>query len=83
MPEAILAIVMKLTLAMAGAQEATLIFAGDAMMHQAQIDAAHALAEGNGYDYSECFKPIKPLISNADYAVVNLETPIGLSLIHI
>ena len=79
MPEAILAIVMKLTLAMAGAQEATLIFAGDAMMHQAQIDAAHALAEGNGYDYSECFKPIKPLISNADYAVVNLETPIGNS----
>lgn len=77
MSEAILAIVMNLTLAMAGAQEATLLFAGDAMMHQAQIDAAHALAGGKGYDYSACFRPVQPLVSQADYAVVNLETPIG------
>ncbi len=77
MSEAILAIVMKLTLVMAGEQEATLLFAGDAMMHQAQIDAAHSLAEGKGYDYSACFEPIEPLIAQADYAVVNLETPIG------
>ena len=77
MSETILAIVLKLTLAMAGDAEATLLFAGDAMMHQAQIDAARV---GKGeYDYSECFGPVKPLIESADLAVVNLETPLGTS----
>ena len=75
MSEAILAIVMKLTLAMVADSEATLVFAGDAMMHQAQIDAAR---EPDGsYDYSDCFTPVEPIISQADYAVVNLETPLG------
>lgn len=77
MSEAILAIVMKLTLAMAADSEATLLFAGDAMMHQAQIDAAYR-AKGV-YDYSACFDKVKPFISSADYAVVNLETPLGKS----
>lgn len=56
---------------------ATLLFAGDAMQHQAQLD--QALAEGNGkaYDYSECFRWIAPAITEADYAVVNLEVPLG------
>lgn len=56
---------------------ATLLFAGDAMQHQAQLD--QALAEGNGkhYDYSECFRQIAPIITEADYAVVNLEVPLG------
>lgn len=56
---------------------ATLLFAGDAMQHQAQLD--QALAEGNGktYDYSECFRWIAPTITEADYAVVNLEVPLG------
>ena len=56
---------------------ATLLFAGDAMQHQAQLD--QALAEGNGktYDYSECFRLIAPTITEADYAVVNLEVPLG------
>ena len=49
MSEAILAIVMKLTLAMAADSEATLLFAGDAMMHQAQIDAAYR--SPGTYDY--------------------------------
>lgn len=75
MSEAILAIVMKLTLAMVADAEATLVFAGDAMMHQAQIDAAR---EPDGsYDYSDCFTHVEPIISQADYAVVNLETPLG------
>ncbi|MCD8385777.1 MAG: CapA family protein [Bacteroidales bacterium] len=58
-----------------GPQEATLVFAGDAMMHQGQIDAARR-ADGT-YDYSGYFAAIQPLVSGADYAVVNLETPLG------
>ncbi len=55
--------------------EATLLFAGDAMMHEKQIEAAH---QGGGkYDFSGYFENIKPLISEADYAVVNLETPVA------
>ena len=55
--------------------EAEIVFAGDAMQHQAQIDAAR---QPNGtYNYDECFAEIKSYISNADYAVVNLETPLG------
>lgn len=75
MNEAILAIVMNLTGAVLAPAEATLVFAGDAMMHQAQLDAAY---RGAGvYDYSDCFVDIQPLIESADYAVVNLETPVG------
>lgn len=55
--------------------EATLLFAGDAMQHAAQLEAARR-PDGT-YDYSECFSAIAPYIGNADYAVVNLETPIG------
>lgn len=60
-----------------GKPGATLLFAGDAMQHQAQLD--QALLEGNGkeYDYSECFRWIAPTITEADYAVVNLEVPLG------
>ena len=56
---------------------ATLLFAGDAMQHQAQLD--QALQEGGGkeYDYSECFRWIAPAVTEADYAVVNLEVPLG------
>lgn len=79
MPEILLAIVADLTLALTGGQEATLVFAGDAMMHQAQIDAARSLSGGHGFDYSACFAPVKDIVSEADYAVVNLETPIGRS----
>lgn len=52
-----------------------IVFAGDAMQHSAQIDAARN-ADGS-FSYDECFAEIKPYISNADYAVVNLETPLG------
>lgn len=62
-----------------GGGEATLLFAGDAMMHQAQIEAAHRCGNNTGYDYSDCFTKIQPLIESADYSVINLETPIGKS----
>lgn len=57
------------------ASSVDLVFAGDAMQHQAQIDAARR-ADGT-YDYSQCFSEISPYIKSADYAVVNLETPLG------
>ena len=75
MTDAILAIVMKLTLAMVADSEATIVFAGDAMMHQAQIDAARQ--PDGSYDYSGCFTPVESIIKGADFAVVNLETPLG------
>lgn len=57
--------------------EVELLFAGDAMQHQAQIDAARC-PDGT-YDYSDCFTDISPLVQSADLAVVNLETPVGTS----
>lgn len=56
-------------------QEADIIFAGDAMQHIAQIEAAR---RSNGsYDYSGYFDSVASYVSAADYAVVNLETPLG------
>lgn len=55
--------------------EATLLFAGDAMMHQKQINVARC-PDGE-YDFSTCFAGIAHLVSSADYAVVNLETPVA------
>ncbi|MBD5371661.1 MAG: CapA family protein [Bacteroides sp.] len=54
-----------------------MLFVGDAMQHQAQLD--QALSEGGGrrYDYSGCFTHIAPDIIKADYAVCNLEVPLG------
>ncbi len=59
------------------AKKAELLFAGDAMQHQAQLDRAKELGEGRGYDYSDCFTLIAPTVTKADYAVCNLEVPLG------
>lgn len=58
---------------------ADLVFVGDAMQHQGQLDAAleAGRARGGGYDYSDCFTHIAPTITEADYAVCNLEVPLG------
>lgn len=59
----------------ANSAEVSLLFAGDAMMHTGQLEAAK---RGDGvYDYSGCFAEIAPYVRNADYAVVNLETPVS------
>lgn len=57
--------------------QATLLFVGDAMQHQDQIDRAKALGGGREYDYSGCFSLIAPAVTEADYAIVNLEVPLG------
>lgn len=52
----------------------TLLFAGDFMQHQEQIDAA---ANDNGYDYQDCFSLVKNEVSKADVAIGNLEVTLG------
>ncbi|MDE6009193.1 MAG: CapA family protein, partial [Muribaculaceae bacterium] len=54
------------------APKAELLFVGDAMQHQAQLDKAKELGGGKRYDYSDCFSLIAPEIHSADYAVCNL-----------
>ena len=58
-----------------GYDEAEILFAGDAMQHVAQRDAART-ADGR-YDFSQCFTEFEAVVRSADLAVVNLETPVG------
>lgn len=55
-------------------QKLTLIFAGDLMQHEGQINAARTTS---GFDYSDCFKYVKEEISKADIAIGNLEVTLG------
>lgn len=56
----------------------TLVFFGDAMQHQGQLDRARALGTtSNPYEYDSSFTLISPAVEEADYAVVNLELPLG------
>lgn len=58
-----------------GYNEAEVLFAGDAMQHIAQLDAARVSKDH--YDYSQCFSGVRDMVNEADFAVVNLETPVG------
>lgn len=58
-------------------QQAELLFVGDAMQHQAQLDKAKELGKGKGYNYDGCLDLIAPAVMKADYAVCNLEVPLG------
>lgn len=55
--------------------EAELLFVGDAMAHGPQLRAA--LQPDGSYDFTPCFDALRTEISGADYAVVNLETPVS------
>ena len=52
-----------------------LLFMGDIMGHMPQVDAARQ-SDGS-YDFSALFRYVKPLIEQADLAVVNLETTLS------
>ena len=56
-------------------QQIKLLFVGDLMQHQAQIDAAYC--EDGSYDYTHCFSLVREHISKADFAIGNLETTLG------
>lgn len=76
MSSALLAFLLQLTALIADTgQSATLLFAGDAMMHQAQIDDARQ--PDGSFDFDACFEFVKPAVTAADFAVVNLETPLA------
>lgn len=53
----------------------TLLFVGDLMQHQAQIDAART--DSGSYCYTSCFTHVKSRISEADIAIGNLEVTLG------
>ncbi len=55
-------------------EKITLLFAGDLMQHQAQIDAART---AGSYDYEDCFRYVKEEIGRADIAIGNLEVTMG------
>ncbi|MDR3704512.1 MAG: CapA family protein [Paludibacteraceae bacterium] len=57
----------------ADSDKITIVFAGDLMVHQLQLDAAHN-KKTNSYDFNPCFSIIKPYIQSADLAIANLET---------
>lgn len=56
-------------------QTITLLFAGDLMQHQSQIDGAKR--KDGTYDYEECFRYIKDDISEADLAIANFEVTLA------
>lgn len=53
----------------------TLLFAGDLMQHQGQIDAARQ-SDGT-YDYAPCFQYVREEVSRADVAIANLEVTLA------
>lgn len=55
----------------AGKKSVSLLFAGDAMQHKSQLDAAKTK---EGYDYSKYFAQIKNQIDSVDLSIVNFET---------
>lgn len=60
-----------------GTDDAELVFVGDAMQHQAQLDAARTPEKT--YDYRQCFEALPECVAAADLAVANLETPVGVA----
>lgn len=54
----------------------SLLFVGDVMQHDSQIRAAFDPVL-NRYDYTDCFRYIKPIIQQADVAIANLEVTLA------
>ena len=58
------------------ADEVCIAFTGDLMHHCAQAPAARAAGGGEGYDYRGSFEHVRGILSAADLAIGNLETPV-------
>lgn len=56
--------------------EITLLFAGDVMGHMPQINSAYDSSTGT-YNFNPVFDQVKPIVSNADIAIANLETTLA------
>ena len=57
------------------ADEVCLAFTGDLMHHCAQVPAARRASVDRGYDYRGSFEFVTEILSGADLALGNLETP--------
>ncbi len=57
--------------------EISLLFIGDFMGHMDQIKAAYN-KKTKKYEYDECFSKIKPILSDADVTLGNLEVTLGV-----
>ncbi len=57
-------------------QKVSLLFMGDIMGHDSQINAAAIPGTGT-YDYREVFMHVKPLIDSSDFAAANLEVTLA------
>lgn len=58
-------------------QQIKLLFAGDIMQHETQLEMAR---QNDGkYSFTYCFRYIKEFVKSADISVANLETTIGKS----
>ena len=57
-------------------QELSLLFVGDIMGHQSQINSAFNENTGK-YSYDSCFKYIAPVLSKADITIANLEVTLA------
>ncbi|MBL1280836.1 MAG: CapA family protein [Fluviicola sp.] len=58
-------------------QQTSLIFVGDVMQHDGQIEAAYNKAFGGGYEYDDGFKFVKPIINQYDFRIANLEVTLA------
>lgn len=54
-------------------KECSLVFAGDVLVHSAQLEAAYN-PSNKTYNFDESFLKVKDFISNADLAICNSET---------
>lgn len=57
--------------------EISILFIGDFMGHMDQINAAYN-KELDNYDYNKTFEKIKPILSDADISIGNLEVTLGV-----
>jgi poly-gamma-glutamate synthesis protein (capsule biosynthesis protein) len=74
-----LILIVGFTLRASYAQDTTrlsLLFLGDIMQHDSQIQAAFNPKTGK-YDYSSCFSLMKPYFQDADLTIGNLELTLG------
>jgi len=59
-----------------GKNSLRIVFAGDVMGHDSQINAAY-VDSSDTYDYKDCFSYLKPFLGDADIAVANLEVTLA------
>lgn len=63
--------------------EATLIAAGDNLIHNTIYTQAQARAGGSGYDFSPVYAGIAPMVAKADIVFINQETPVASKVLEV